>query len=130
MYKLLLIFKYLGRKLAPLFAALAVTLCTAMVIIVISVMGGFLELMRDATKKLTGEVTISADLSGFPYHEQLLTELRKLPQVGAATTIIRSYGLINLHNRVKTVEVMGIDAAGLGRREGAVSSSRVYRGSL
>ena len=41
MYKLLLILKYLRRKLAPLFAAMAVMLCTAMVIIVISVMGGF-----------------------------------------------------------------------------------------
>ena len=47
MYKLLLIRRYLGRKIAPLFAALAVMLCTAMVIIVISVMGGFLDMMRD-----------------------------------------------------------------------------------
>jgi len=109
MYKLLLIFKYLGRKLAPLFAAMAVTLCTAMVIIVISVMGGFLNLMRDSAKKLTGEVTVYADLSGFPHYEQLLTQLRQLPDVEAATAITRAYGLINLHSRVITAEVVGID---------------------
>ncbi len=113
MYKLLLILKYLRRKLAPLFAALAVTLCTAMVIIVISVMGGFLELMRDAAKKLTGEVTISAGLWGFPHYQQLIADLQKLPEVDAATATISAYGLVNLHNRVHTVEVVGIDPTGL-----------------
>lgn len=120
MYKLLLIFKYLGRKLAPLFAAMAVTLCTAMVIIVISVMGGFLDLMRNSAKKLTGEVTVYADLSGFPHYEQLLTQLRELPDVEAATAITRSFGLINLHNRVITAEVVGVD----GPRLDAVTGYR------
>ena len=44
---------------AVLGAAMAVTLCTAMVIIVISVMGGFLELMRHAAQRLTGQVTVT-----------------------------------------------------------------------
>ena len=52
MYKLLLIFKYLRRKLVPLFAAAAVTLCTALMIVVISIMGGFLQQWRDSAKKL------------------------------------------------------------------------------
>ncbi|MCC7407277.1 MAG: hypothetical protein IT442_04350, partial [Phycisphaeraceae bacterium] len=41
MYVLTLILRYLRRKLAPMFAVLAVTLCTAMVVIVVSVFGGF-----------------------------------------------------------------------------------------
>ncbi len=113
MYKLLLISKYLRRKLAPLFAAMAVTLCTAMVIIVISVMGGFLQLMRDAAQRLTGQVTISADLWGFPEYEPLLGLLQRLPEVEAATAVTRAYGLVNLHNRVQTVEVVGIDPDGI-----------------
>lgn len=113
MYKFLLIFKYLRRKLAPLLAAMAVMLCTAMVIIVISVMGGFLQLMRDAAQRLTGQVTIGADLWGFPEYQQLLNELVGLPEVGTATAVTRAYGLINLYNRVQTVEVIGIDPEGL-----------------
>lgn len=113
MYKPLLILRYLRRKLAPLFAAMAVTLCTAMVIIVISVMGGFLELMRDATQRLTGQVTVRADLTGFPGYEELMADIEARPEVAAATSIIRAYGLVNLHNRVMTVEVMGIDGQGL-----------------
>ena len=113
MYKLLLIFKYLRRKLAPLFAAMAVTLCTAMVIIVISVMGGFLDLMRHAAQRLTGQVTVSADLWGYPHYDKLLTGLNELPEVDAAAAIVRAYGLINLNSRVITVEVVGIDPASL-----------------
>ena len=113
MYKLLLIFKYLQRKLAPLFAAMAVTLCTAMVIIVISVMGGFLDLMRQAAQRLTGQVTVTADLWGYPHYDKLLDEINELPQVAAAAAIVRAYGLVNLNNRVMTVEVVGIDPTSL-----------------
>jgi len=113
MYKLLLILRYLRRKLAPMFAALAVTLCTAMVIIVISVMGGFLDMMRGAARKLTGDVIIRADLTGFPDYESLLATLHKLPEVAAATPTLRAYGLVNLEGRVLTVEVIGIDPKGL-----------------
>lgn len=113
MYKLLLILKYLRRKITPMFAALAVTLCTAMVIIVISVMGGFLDLMRHSAKKLTGEATIDADVLGFTNYEQMLSEIRLLPEVEAATAVIRSFGLVNLHGRIFTVEVLGIDSYGL-----------------
>ncbi len=108
MYKLLLILKYLRRKLAPLFAASAVALCTAMVIIVISVMGGFLQMMRESAQRLTGQVTVSSDLWGFPHYEDLLDELKKVPQIDAATALIRAYGLINLYNNVITIEAVGI----------------------
>ncbi len=115
MYKLLLIRRYLGRKIAPLFAALAVTLCTAMVIIVISVMGGFLDMMRTAARSLTGDVTIRAGWTGYPHYEQLIQELVALPQVQAATPIIRSAGMIKYgHQQVYVVpEILGVDPAGL-----------------
>ena len=113
MYKLLLIFRYLRRKLAPLFAMLAVTLCTAMVIIVISVMGGFLDLMREAGKKLTGDVIVAADVRGFPYYEQLIESLKALPQVKAATPLVRGYGLVNLVGQVYPVEAVGVKPRGM-----------------
>jgi lipoprotein-releasing system permease protein len=108
MYKLLLILKYLRRKLAPMFAALAVTLCTAMVIIVISVMGGFLQMWRDSAKKLSGEVTISAGLAGFPNYEEMLAELRKHPDVESATAIIFTFGIVKIEGSVLKIEVVGI----------------------
>ena len=108
MYKLLLILKYLRRKLAPMFAALAVTLCTAMVIIVISVMGGFLEMWRDSAKKLSGEITISAGLAGFEGYEEMLGALKQNPDVEAATAIIYTFGIIKVERTVLKMEVVGI----------------------
>ncbi len=110
MYKLLLILKYLRRKLAPLFAAFAVMICTAMVIIVISVMGGFLELMRDAARRGTGDITIEAGWTGFPHYEALARELELLPEVEAATPVMVGAGMVKLGDRVQVAPVvLGID---------------------
>ncbi|MEX0655766.1 MAG: FtsX-like permease family protein [Phycisphaeraceae bacterium] len=109
MYKLVLILKYLRRKLAPMFAALAVMLCTAMVIIVISVMGGFLELLRDSAQQLTGDVIVTAgSLQGFPDYDDMIDDLEALPEIAAATPVVRGYGLINLLDRTIPVEIEGI----------------------
>lgn len=113
MYKLLLIAKYLRRKLAPLFAAMAVMLCTMMVIIVVSVMGGFLDLMKTSAQKLTGDVTIAADYFGFPHYEELLAELAALPEIAHATAVIRAPGMVKFEDpdygdRIHLVEIIGI----------------------
>jgi len=109
MFKWLLISKYLRRKLAPLFAAVAVTICTAMVIIVMSVMGGFLDLLQSSAQKLTGDVTVRAgSFSGMPHYEDLIARIRRLPQVKQATPIVRGYGLIQIGRITKPVEVEGI----------------------
>ncbi|MBI1375848.1 MAG: hypothetical protein GC159_24325 [Phycisphaera sp.] len=116
MYKLLLTFRYLRRKLIPIFALLAVMLCTAMVIIVISVMGGFLDMVKNAGKTLMGDVSISAGLGGFSHYEGLIQEIEKIPEADAATPIVVAYGLLKLPgDYVKGVQVYGIDGAGQDR---------------
>lgn len=109
MYKLVLILRYLRRKLAPIFAALAVTLCTAMVIIVISIMGGFLQMMADAARTLTGDVVIRSGITGFPNYEELISDLNQLPGVEAATPVVRTFGLLKFRGMIRTVEVQGIE---------------------
>ncbi|MFW6032733.1 MAG: ABC transporter permease, partial [Phycisphaeraceae bacterium] len=109
MYKLLLILKYLRRKLAPMFAALAVTICTFMVIVVISVMGGFLDLLRSSVQQLSGDVIVTADsLTGFPDYEDLIEQLEATGEVAAATPTLESYGLLKLGRINKPVQLMGI----------------------
>jgi lipoprotein-releasing system permease protein len=108
LYKALLILRYLRRKLAPIFALLAVGLCTAMVIIVISVMGGFLQMMRDATRRLSADLKIQADLTGLPDYEVLLQKVRAVSGVKEATPVMHTFGLINLQGDVLTAEIMGI----------------------
>jgi len=115
MYIVLLISRYLRRKLVPLFAALAVTLCTAMVIIVISVMGGFLNLMRTSAKTLSGDLNITADIRGFPHYQPMLEKLLDRPEFEIATPIIRAYGLLNFNDQILTIEVMGVDPEPLSK---------------
>lgn len=109
MYKLLLIHRYLRRKLAPLFAAVAVALCTAMLIVVISVMGGFLDMMKDTAKKLTGDVVIqSGSLSGFEGYEELIERLEADEAVALATPTIEAPALIKIADQSNPIQVIGI----------------------
>ncbi|MEM7627499.1 MAG: FtsX-like permease family protein [Planctomycetota bacterium] len=113
MYKLLLILKYLRRKLAPLFAAVAVMLCTAMVIIVMSVMGGFLDEFRRSAKNLTGDVIVEGPLQGFAGYEELLGRIESLPEIEQGTPVIETFGLINFRDNAKPVRIQGVDLADL-----------------
>ena len=116
MYKLLLIRKYLGRKIAPMFAALAVTLCTAMVIIVISVMGGFLSMLRDAAYQLTGDVVVGTNAyNGFPHYQELVKKLEAKPAIDLATPIVETLGLVRLDDQSVGVQIMGVKAGELNK---------------
>ncbi|MFI4861186.1 MAG: ABC transporter permease [Phycisphaerales bacterium JB063] len=109
MYKLLLISKYLRRKLAPLFAAVSVSFCTAMVIIVVSVMGGFLDLMRTTAKTLSGDVMVQSNLTaGFPHYDDLARDIEALDGVELATPVLETFALMRIGNRDQVVQVVGI----------------------
>ena len=140
MYKLLLILKYLRRKLAPLFAAVAVMLCTAMVIIVMSVMGGFLDQFRESARNLTGDILVEGRIQGFEDYGALLERLTALPEIQAGTPVIETYGLINFHDNAYPVRVQGVDLAAFDQivgyrhtlqwstRQIVENLQRIYRG--
>ena len=113
MYKIFLCFRYLTRKGIVLFPVLAVWLCVMMLIIVNSIMTGFVNRVRDAGRSLMGDVVIQSDsMAGFPYYRQIQKQLALLPQIKASTPVISGYGLFNLPEfQVNTgVQVMGVEA--------------------
>src|SRR4051794_9860138 len=109
MYKLHLILKYLRKRRIAWVALLAVTLCTAMVLVVISVMGGWLRMFRESFHGLSGDVVVRVDsLSGFPYYQDIIGELGRLPEVEASAPVLQTFGLININNRKNMgVQVIG-----------------------
>ena len=107
----LLIGRYFQRKLIAMFALLAVMLCTAMVIIVISVMGGFLDHMMHTAQKLGGDVVVLRDLHGFPHHKSVVEALVELDEVAAAAPLVRGYGLLKQHGMTRGVNIVGIEPA-------------------
>jgi lipoprotein-releasing system permease protein len=117
MYKLHLILKYLLKRRIAWVSLLAVMLCTFMVLVVISVMGGWLDMFKSSFRGLSGDIVIHSDgMAGFPYYDQMIASLKKDPDITAAVPSIETYGLLNF-GRVATlpVKVMGIPIDEIGQ---------------
>jgi lipoprotein-releasing system permease protein len=109
--------RLLQRKRIAFFSVGAVTLCVAMMIIVISVMGGFVDNIRERAHGLLGDLVVSGNLQGFPYYEEFIAEIGKLvdektglPVVVQATPLINSYGIMQFPETglTKAVRIWGI----------------------
>ncbi|MGC8552716.1 MAG: FtsX-like permease family protein [Phycisphaerae bacterium] len=112
MYKLFLCIRYLTRKGIVIFPVLAVWLCVMMLIIVNSIMTGFVNRVRSAGHGLVGDVVVSSiSPAGFPDYQQLQKRIDALPQVRASSPVIVALGLLNLpdYEYTKLVVVLGID---------------------
>ena len=97
----------------PLLAVLAVVLCTAMVLVVWSVMGGFLGMLLDTGRLLVGDVEITRPVSGMPYYEDLIERLESDPEILAATATVEGPALLGVPDgRTLMVKVIGVDGPG------------------
>ena len=122
MYVALLANRYLTSRIIPWIAVAAVALCVALVVIVVSVMSGFLDMLRTSGKTMMGDVVIRFPISGIPHYQDLIDDLESLPEVAAATPTIDTFGLIEMpygtgdgNNLVETVQVWGIDPQSFNR---------------
>ncbi len=119
MYQSLLTRRYLVSKVMPLLASLAVMLCTAMVLTVWSVMGGFLSMLLASGRTFIGDVAIAWPVVGIPYYAELVKEIERDPTVEAATPTIEALGLLGLPTgESRTVQVFGIEPEGYQRVTG------------
>src|SRR5437764_8504840 len=117
MYKLHLILKYLRRRRIAWVSLAAVMLCTTMVLVVISVMGGWLNMFKQSFHGLTGDILVESNsLAGFPYYQEMIDGIEKEPGIEAAVPTIRTFGLINIGNIASAgVQVMGIPIDKIGK---------------
>ncbi len=116
MYQTLLTRKYLTSKIMPLLASVAIVLCTAMVLITWSVMGGFLKSLVASGRTMIGDVAITFPNVGFPHYQDLVRRLQADPMVEAACPMIESYGLIHLPDgRNELVVVKGVEGDSYNR---------------
>ncbi|KPK85529.1 MAG: hypothetical protein AMJ81_03400 [Phycisphaerae bacterium SM23_33] len=76
MYKLFLCLRYLRRRHLAIIGVLAVMLCVAMVLIVVSVMDGFLRKVELAARGLFGDIIVdSSSLSGLARYDAFISTL-------------------------------------------------------
>lgn len=115
-YQALLSRRYLTRRFMPLLACIAVALCTAMVLITWSVMGGFLKNLLESGRTQIGDVKISWSSRGFPHYQDLITRLEADDLIDVACPILEAPGVVTLPNgRAQPVEVRGVDPASFAR---------------
>ncbi|MEC8818304.1 MAG: ABC transporter permease, partial [Planctomycetota bacterium] len=121
MYAALLANRYLTSRIIPLIAVAAVALCVALVVIVVSVMSGFLDMLRTSGRTMMGDVVVRYPISGVPYYQDLIDRIEALPEAEAATPAIDTFGLIEMPygteegNLVETVQVWGIEPVSFSR---------------
>jgi len=113
MYKLFLTLRYLRKRRIAVFAIIGVWLCVAMVVVVISVMGGFLDTLKERSRGLLSDIVIdNASLQGFPLYQEFAEYLEHdMPDlVVAATPVIYNYGILRIESTsfTKPVRVIGI----------------------
>jgi lipoprotein-releasing system permease protein len=124
-----LMFRYLVKRRIAWVSLIAVMLCTAMVLIVISVMGGWLRMFRQTNHALIGDLIVyRSSLDGFSHYEDMMADIAKIPGVKAVTPTIHTVGLAEIgvghtQNPIRTpVEVVGLDIKQIGQVNGFVDS--------
>lgn len=117
MYQPLLANRYLVSRIIPLIAVAAVALCVALVIIVVSVMSGFLDMLLSSGRTLMADVIVRYAHPGLPHYERLIDEIEALPEAAGATPVIENFGLLKLpyDDRTEGVQVWGIDPESFAR---------------
>jgi lipoprotein-releasing system permease protein len=113
MYRWYLASKYLRTKLIALFGIGAVMLCVAMVLVVMSVMGGFLDTVRNRSRGLHSEIILDAGtLQGVPFYQEFSEYLSsKHPDLITITTpVLYTYGIFRVPATTwtKPARVLGI----------------------
>jgi lipoprotein-releasing system permease protein len=124
-----LMFRYLVKRRIAWVSLIAVMLCTAMVLIVISVMGGWLRMFRQTNHALIGDLIVyRGSLDGFSHYEDMMADIVKIPGVKAVTPTVHTVGLAEIgvghtQNPIRTpVEVLGLDIKQIGQVNGFVDS--------
>ncbi|MCE9620452.1 MAG: FtsX-like permease family protein [Planctomycetes bacterium] len=121
MYPAQLANRYLTSRIIPLIAVAAVALCVALVVIVVSVMSGFLDLLRASGRTLIGDVIITCPVRGIPWYGELIADIEAMPETAAATPVIDTYGLVRMpypegsEKDIVTANVWGIEPHSFNR---------------
>jgi len=117
MYKVLLILKYLLKRRIAWVSLAAVMLCTTMVLVVISVMGGWLNMFKQSFHGLSGDIIVgTSSLVGFSYYDEMIDKIGKVEGVAAAMPTIETFGLLNIGPySTSGVQVIGIPIDRVGQ---------------
>ena len=110
MYATILSNRYLTSRLIPLIGVGAVALCVALVIIVVSVMTGFLDMVKNSGRTLMGDVMVAYPVGGIPHYERFVAQLEAHDDVLAATPVVDGLGVMRMpYDHTEGIQFWGIE---------------------
>jgi len=110
MLKLFLWLRYLRKRKIVFLSITAVALSTAVLIVVASLFGGFINALERSAIEAMGDVVL-APPSKFAKYELLIERLEQTALVEAATATLTAKGLLHLgKGNVRAVDIWGIEA--------------------
>ncbi|MEM9412157.1 MAG: ABC transporter permease, partial [Planctomycetota bacterium] len=122
MYKFLLSWRYLKTRFIALASIISVTLGVATLIVVNSVMSGFVDEMKDRLHGILSDVEISAPgLGEIPYPDRHIEAIEEVAgdNIESITTVVRVPALMNFEFRgrqwTQQVMLLGIDEQSFGQ---------------
>lgn len=117
MYILRLAWRYTRSRWVNLVAVLAVAMALTVQIVVMAVLDGQIDFMKDRVRNLGEQVSleygsVGPDLATFA---KAAEAIEALPNVTGVTPHVRAYGLLEYRNRTHPIEITGIDLAAEAR---------------
>ncbi len=113
MYKLFLCLRYLRSRVIAYFAVLGVALCVAMMLIVVSVMNGFLNKVERAARGLFGDIVVEGNsVAGIGMYDEFIAKLKAdVPEVSAASPFILKWCFLQVPGNREWNQI--VQAAGI-----------------
>jgi lipoprotein-releasing system permease protein len=108
MLKLFLWLRYLRKKKIVLLSIAAVALSAALLIVVASLFGGFINAFEQSAVKAIGDVALEPPVK-FSRYEELIRRLEQRSAVESASAMLSAEGLLHLgRGNVRGVEIWGV----------------------
>ncbi len=121
MYKLFISLRYLRRRIITYIAIAGVSVGVMVLVIVLSVMGGFQREFHEKIRGTMADIIVSQDNFGMKDYDEVVQKVLKVPGVEAAAPYIQNIMLIK-GLRIDFGFIRGIDPA----REPSVTKLRQY----
>jgi len=110
LYKLLVALRYLRSKRINFFSIGGVAVGVMVLIVVLSVMGGFIREMRTRIRGTLADIIIERrDMFGFVGYEEVIARLLKLKHVQACSPHLEGLALIRMRNIRRWAYFRGVD---------------------
>lgn len=116
MYRWLLCWRYLRTRFIALASVISVTLGVAALIIVNSVMDGFVTEMQDRMHGILSDIIVESDSpSGMPNHQSIRSRIEQIAgdQIEGITTVVHVPAMVSIdhlgQSRTRQINLIGID---------------------